>query len=150
MNTYQFDDSAARRMDLNVGTPDQLFYPANYKDRVDSDYIRRILSTQDIAVLMNVDPVTVHQWREKGWLKGRHGAWTQWKNLKVYYWRHSLKDLEDCLLVMQTRKHSGNPVEHKNWTPQEIDLLQHGIRPEYRSPQACRNKKHRLRKEGNL
>jgi transposase-like protein len=130
----------------NVGTPDHLFYPANFRQRLPRDYTRRKLSTQDIADLMHVDRSTVHVWRKKGWLKGRRGArrrgWQKW-----WYWRHSLKDLEDCLLVMQTRKHHGNPVEHTTWTPQERELVKNGIRPEGRSRLACRIKLCRLRKE---
>ena len=150
MNSYQAGVSHAIGIDANIGTPDQLFNPANFRDRVSSRYIQRVLSTEDIAALMHVDPVTVRQWRLKGWLKGRHGAWRKYSNLKVYYWRYSLKDLEECLLVRQTRKRGDNPVEHTTWTPQEVEMCQHGICPEGRSRRAYYIKRTRLRKDGKI
>jgi hypothetical protein len=148
MNAYQKGVSHALGIDVNVGTKNHLFYPSNYKQRVSSRYIQRVLSSEDIATLMHVDPVTVRQWRVKGWLKGRRGAWRKYSNLKVYFWRHSLKDLEDCLLVMKTRKQGGNPVEHKKWTLQEKTMVARGSFPEGRSRRACYIMRSRLRKEG--
>lgn len=74
MNAFQQGVCFALGYPVNVGTPDHLFHPSNFKERIPADYIRRKLSTQDVAMLMHVDPSTVHVWRQKGWLKGRHGA----------------------------------------------------------------------------
>jgi len=133
----------------NVGTPQQLFHPPDMKRGYGRYWFVRKLSTQDVAALMQVDPTTVHHWRQKGWLDGtKTGTRKGWR--KLVFWRHSLHDVETCVLKMQTRKRKGNPVEHKTWTPHEIVLLKNGTRPEHRSRQACRNMKHRLRKKGIL
>jgi len=149
MNAYQKGVSHVVGIEVSIGNHQQLFYPPDLKWGYGAVWFRRKLSTQDISELMQVDPTTVHYWRVKGWLEGnRTGTRKGWR--KMTFWRHSLKDLEACCLKMQTRKQRGNPVEHKNWTPQEIELLQHGIQPEYRSRQACCNMRHRLRKKGEL
>lgn len=150
MDPFQRGVSLVLGIDANIGTLDQLFNPANFKDRVSSRYIQRVLSTQDVANLMHVDPVTVRQWRIKGWLKGRHGAWRKYSNLKVYYWRYSLKNMEDCILIMKSRKRGGNPVEHKKWTPQEVEMCQQGICPDGRSRRAYYIKRTRLRKDKKI
>lgn len=146
MNAYQQGVSAVLGIPANVGTPDQLFFPSNFREREPAEYVRAVLTTQQIAELLHVDRSTVCVWRQKGWLKGRHGAKRQPNGLKFWYWRHSLKQVEDCLLVMQTRKRWNNPVEHTTWTPQEIETLLHGETPEGRSPIACRVKRCRVRK----
>jgi len=151
MNAYQQGVSHAIGMtEANVGTPNHLFYPPDLKNGYGSAWFRRKLSTRDVADLMHVDPTTVHSWRKKGWLEGnktgtRVNGWR-----KIVFWRHSLKDVEACLLSMKTRKQRGNSVEHTTWTPQEIELLKHNEIPELRSRQACRNMKHRLRQKGEL
>lgn len=151
MTAYEQGISDVLGVDIRVGTKDHLFYPSNYKQRLNNDqYIQRILSTSDIAELMHVDVTTVRQWRLKGWLKGRRGAWRKYSNCKIYFWRYSLKDLEDCIMVMQTRKQGNNPIEYKVWTPQEIKLAKYGICPEGRSRRAYYIKRTRLRKEGKI
>lgn len=149
MTTYQLGVSHALGLEANVGTPKMLFYPPDQKWGYGAEWFRRKLSTQDVAELMQVDPSTVHEWRKKGWLDGtKTGTRKGWR--KIVFWRHSLKDLEQCCLKMLTRKQRGNQVEHKTWTPQEVEMLRHGIKPELRSRQACRNMKHRLRRKGLL
>jgi hypothetical protein len=147
MNSYQLGVNHALGIDANIGTPNMLFHPANFKGRLPAEYLRRKLSTQDIVTLLHINPSTVHIWRQKGWLKGRRGAKrTGWR--KFVYWRHSLKDLENCLMVMKTRKRRESAIEFTWWTPQEINILLQGEKPEGRSPLACRVMRCRLRKQG--
>jgi hypothetical protein len=143
MNNFEKGVAAALGIPVNIGTPKSLFYPPDMKNGYGAEWFRRKLSTQDIAKLMHVDPSTVHEWRKRGWLEGnKTGTRKGWR--KLVFWRHSLKDLEVCVLKMQRRPKYDPDIAYKWWTPQEIEILKRNEQPEGRSPQACRNKRHRL------
>lgn len=149
MNAYQQGVSAVIGIDCNVGTPDHLFHPSNYRERLPEDYVSRKLSTRAVAELLNVTEDSVRLWARQGKLPGRKfGNRTGWK--KVVMWRFSLKDVEDFILSGQIRRDLSNPIEHKTWTSQEEALCQQGICPEGRSRRAYHIKRHRLRKDGKL
>lgn len=148
MNAYSQGVADALGVPVAVGALKTLFHPSNYRHRVDSKYIQRRLSTWQVAELLMIDPSTVSRYRQLGWLTGKKSGHRRgWR--KYTFWRYSLKDVEECLLVRHTRKHPDNPIEHTTWTPQEIELLQHGIVPEGRSSQACRNQRHRIKRKKN-
>jgi hypothetical protein len=130
-----------------IGTIEQIFHPLDLRRGFGHEWFRRKLSSDDIASLMSVDRTTVSLWRKKGWLKGKcFVKKVGWR--KVVYWRHSLGDLEACILKMSSRKQGRNPVEHKCWTPQELELCRQGICPEYRSRRAFYIMRSRQRKKG--
>jgi len=150
MNLYQKGVSDAIGLrEVAIGNHQQLFYPPDLKKGFGRHWLKRKLSTQNVADLLHVDRSTVHRWRAAGLLKGnKTGTRKGWR--KIIFWRHSLHDVEACLMRVTPRQALNNPVSGKSWTPQEIELLKKGVLPEYRSRQAYRNKKHRLREKGEL
>jgi len=151
MNLYQKGVADALGLkNVAMGNHKQLFYSKDLMKGFEGHWLERKLSTQNVADLLNVDRSTVHRWRAKGLLNGKKTGTRKEGWRKIIFWRHSLQDVESCLQRLQPRQPLDNPVAGKHWTVQEWEMLQNGIRPEYRSHQACRNMKHRLRKEGKL
>jgi len=142
VNAYEQGVSHAIGFECNIGTLDQLFFPANYKNRVDGEYIRRKLSSFNVAELLKVHPNTVNKWAREGKLPGKKSGkrqgWRKWQ-----FWRFSLKDIEDFILNYSGKKDISNAVQYCPWTPQEEQLLKQGVFPEGRTPKACYNRRYR-------